>query len=283
MPFVAILVGCKGKASCKADVDELMSFLRGMDHSMPLVWDDDFHVVQRPDLPRKEPHTGKVVYVAKTVRMFGAEVPLAELEERLAIEHHKVEEDIKYGHFSRGNPPDPGEVTLVIDAAATWDTVVHVTDAAVAAGFAHPAIAFGVPVTGKPPPRQPVDDKIDEIKNMPDASNKAAALAKLMTGIVKDCKALQRSFGRVSAVEGEDKAQVLIDEMGPALLECNCDVDIPALRNVFFAVANNSHPTTVIHLDLTKGGKQIALPAATPWSEASKQLADSAAVWLAIQ
>ena len=38
MPLVAILVGCKGKAACKADVDELMTFFRAMDHSIAEIY-----------------------------------------------------------------------------------------------------------------------------------------------------------------------------------------------------------------------------------------------------
>jgi len=281
MPLIVALFACgKSKAQCKTDVDELMAFFHAMDHSMPLYWGDDVKLVERPDLPKKTPAEAPVVLVAKTVRMNGVEIAVDTLTERLSASREKIQQNIAMGKVSRSHPPDANEIVLVIDASASWDKVAQVAQAAAAAGFTHPAIAFGLPVTTKPPPRVPVDDKLDELKKMDASGNKATELANLMSKIVKNCKPLQKAFGSVASDEGVDKAQLLIEEMGPALLACNCDVDIPALRNVFYAVANNPHPATVIHLDLTKGGKPIALPAATMWSEAQKQLADGAAVWL---
>ena len=275
MPLVAILVGCKGKAACKADVDELMTFFRAMDHSMPLYFDGDgIKLVERTDLPRHQPSPTAVIVIGKTIRWQGGEVSLDKLGDRLADYRAWVMKSPR-----RGNP---SEINLAIDVNAAWGDVVSVADVAFRSGFTHPAFGFGVPVTVKPPPRVAVDDELDKIKKEDAGGNRAVELANLMSDIVKSCKPLKKSFGAVGADEGGDKAQMLIDEMGPALLECNCDVDIPALRNVFFAVANNPHPATVIHVDLAKGGKAIALPAATPWSEAQKQLADGAVVTLQV-
>jgi hypothetical protein len=261
-----------------------MKFLRTMDHSMSMVFiEDDMHVVMRPDLPKKPARMAPVIVVKVGETDFqGSKVDRAGLVERLTAAHARLAEDIDMGRVPRRDPPDPKEINVVVDVAVPWSRVVEVTEDAAAAGFTRPAFAFGQPSPVAAPPHTWADDKLAELKKS-DASNRASEVARVMTGIVKDCKALQREFGRVSATENEDKAAVIIEGTGPALIECGCNVDMPAFRTVMWLVAGNPQPTTVLHVDIAKGGKPIALAAATPWSEANKQLAEGAVVRFEVQ
>jgi hypothetical protein len=269
MPLIVALFACgKGKAQCKADVDELVAYLRSIDHSGSMYWDSDVTLVPRPDLPKKLPsNNSPVVVIGKTIRINSTEVTADVLLVKLQMWQSRKRQD-------------PTEVILVIDPNAQWGTVAQVTGVLADGGYTHPAIAFGQETTDKPPPPAPVDDKLAALmKSTADGGNKATELAKLFSKTIKGCKPMEKAFGAVGADDGADKAQILIDATGPAILECNCDLDVPSFRNVFYSVLHNPHPATVIHLDLAKGGKAIALPATAPWSEAQKQLADGASVW----
>src|SRR5947207_1138308 len=85
--------GCgKSKSACKADVDDLMTFLRAMDHSGSLFSiDADTHLVMRPDLPKKQARIAPIILVKATETDFrGKRVDRAALAELLTEEQKKL-------------------------------------------------------------------------------------------------------------------------------------------------------------------------------------------------
>ena len=189
---LAILVACKGKADCKSDVEDLMKFLRTMDHAQPAAFvRDDMHIVQRPELSRKHLGFAPVVEMRpKDIQYQGQVESIDGLGERLVAANAKIREDIAQGHVSRRDPPDPKQIIFLIDAAVTWDCITAVAEVAARAGFTHVAFAFGQPSPVAPPPRTWADDKMEKIKHdEEEGGNRATSVATLMTGIIKDCKA----------------------------------------------------------------------------------------------
>ena len=148
-----------------------------------------------------------------------------------------------------------------------------------AAGYTKWIAIFTKPSQIAAPARSSVSDQLDKLTHDDNDGNKATALAGLMSGVVKSCAPMKKAFGAVASDEGGDKAAELIEAIGPAVTECNCDLDIPALRSIFFAVAGNLHPLTMVVITLDKTATPIALPPTTPWRDAAPKLSTTAA-WL---
>lgn len=268
------------KGDCKAQVDDVIKFLRAMDHTGSVFILDDIHLAMRPELPyvmaRQAPMVkllpGKIEYQDKTVTA-------QELATELAVARKRIDEDMALGRFPKHDPPDPKLIDVLIDADATWGDVVKMTDVLARVGFPHASIAFGKPSPVSPPPRTWVDDKTDELRKSHDG-NAATELANLIKQIIPGCPQMISVFGEVGSSEGGDKVTEIIDGAEKALVACNCNLDLPAFRSVMWAVAGNPHPSTVIAIDLSKSGKAITQPAATKWSDAGKQLEAGASVHL---
>jgi hypothetical protein len=144
---------------------------------------------------------------------------------------------------------------------------------AASVGFSHASFVFSVPVTETPPPRNWVDDKLDALQaKRDDGGGKATEFAKLASDIVKSCSALEKVYGRVSPDENEDKATYIIEGTGPALIECNCDADLPALRSIMWRLLSNPHPTNVVEVEVASDGAPIEVSATTSWRDAQKAL-----------
>jgi hypothetical protein len=264
-----------GSASCQAQVDDLMKFLRAMDHTGSLFALDDIHLAMRPELPVVMPHQAPLVTLRATgLEYQGEKLAPAALATKLTETRKKIDEDMQLGRFSKYDPPDPLLINVLIDADTHWGDVVKLTDVLVRAGFVHTSIAFGRPSPVSPPPRTWVDDKVDELRKRQEGA--ATELANITRQIVPGCPPLISVFGEVGNSEGGDKVVDIIEGSGRALVACNCNIDIPAYRSVIWAIAGNPHPSTVLAVELAKTGKQLALPAATPWSEAGKQLSAGA-------
>ncbi len=237
--------------------------------------DDSMHLPARASAPRAKHYAPVVVMDPKRTMYQGQLMGDAfDLTDRLTAAGKRIREDLDMGRGSKRDPPDPTLVYFEIDGAVTWDRVVTAVDAGAAAGFTHPSFAFAVPVTAQPPPRTWVDDKLDEMrKKTDDAGNRATELANLTRGIIDGCPALVKVYGRVGSEEGENKAVTIVEGTGPALIECGCKPDIPALRSVMYGILGNPHPSGVIAVQLAKAGKKLEQPATATWADASKALA----------
>ena len=272
--MLLLLVACGKKHSdCIAEANELSHFLTTMDHDPPILGLDDVKLLARPELP----HTklvrapGIVVGATKTT-LDGRAVTDDQLAEALDRERRFVESVPRLAK-------EPRRVYLAIDEAAPWQRVVSAVSVAQRAGFVKGGFAFARPAATPPPPRAPIDDDLDQIMKDDNPSDRATKVAKLTSEAIKSCDALMHELGSVAATEG-DKADIILHAVGPALVECNCNTDLPAVRSLMWRIAGNPHPVNVLEVDLDPRVNPLELPAATPWREASRHLSThTAALW----
>jgi hypothetical protein len=277
---IALVAACgKSKATCKAEVADLMTLFRTMDRSPPLAVPADVHLVERPELPVFDGVYAPVVIARATGFEFrgehldelGLTVRLAEVwnKQRDDIEAGKVPRDFKWDH----------RVYVLIDRDTPWSAAVTTVRVASLAGYTKWIAVFSKPSPVAQPPRSAVSDQLDKILKDDGGGNQATAIAKLMSDVVRSCPAMGKAFGAVGSEENADKGKVLIEATEPALIECNCDIDLPSFRSVFVAIGANFHPLTVLRLELDEKIKPLALPGTTPWRDAVKQLT-TATTWL---
>jgi hypothetical protein len=273
----AAIAGCRSEPECRPRAEELGRFLTTMDHDMtPFTPADDVHLVTRTDLAPIDFRLGPVVDVVGTrVRLDGEAIAdRADLASRLAR-----------AYDTAGHPPPPGgfpapELYIALDADAPWDTVVWIAEEASRAGVAAPRFAFARPPATPPPPRSPTDDAFDAIMKR-DASDRATEAARITESVVSRCGALQEVFAQVATVPGEDKAATLLAAIGPALVECDCKADLPALRTAFWRVVGNPRPMSFLPVRLAQDAAPLALPPTTTWRDASQRLAPGGPpIWL---
>ncbi len=281
LAVVVLAVACgKSKDTCKAEADELVKLLRAVDHGAQLLRiDDDMHLVPRPELPHTDNVSAPVVIVkAAEIDYQGQPITdVADLRERLESAIHKIEDDLAAGRLPKRYHWDR-RLYFEIDERAQWGSIAAAADAAGEVGFV-PYFVFALPVTAQRPPRAPIDDELDRIIKDGDASNTATRFAKLVGDQVKSCPAIGKLFGTVSSEE-TDKAKLIIDGMGPALVDCNCAPDMANLRSAMYRLLADEHPTGNVPITIARGAKPIELPAGTPWREAAAKLAPGAAAWL---
>jgi hypothetical protein len=278
---LALVAACgKSKAACKAEVDDLMTFFHKMDHTPSVAKiPDDLHLVERPELTAPDVFEAPVVFVRTNgIEFQGKHFELAELSHILEEQATKTQQDITDRKMSRHFEWDH-RVYYAIDRDVPWSTVTTIAAEAEHAGYTKWIPLFSKPSPVVAPPRSSVSDQLDKLLVEENGGNKATEIARLMSGVVKSCVPLNKAFSAVSSDEGGDKAAELIEATGPAVTECNCDLDIPALRSIFFAVAGNLHPLTMVVITLDKTATPIALPPTTPWRDAALKLSTTAA-WL---
>lgn len=273
--ILAVLTSGCGKSAkeCRTEAEALGKLLAEAD-TEPSLLQVPANVVlpSRTDLPRRELSYAPAVNLTATAITYqGQQLAGPEdLRERLAAARANVEDDIARGRF-HGERPHPELVYFLIDEATPWLRVVDTVKVAGEAGMRAPAFVFATPITSKPPPRAPIDDKLDAIIASEDASNKAIELARIMSTEVEDCPALMKAFGAVASEESKSKAQVLIEAIPPALIDCGCNVHMANFRSAMWRVLANPNPTRVVAFDPAAVRQTIALPAGTLWREASKR------------
>jgi hypothetical protein len=271
----SLAAGCgKSASECRTEAEAIGALLRSVDTAPSAFWiEQDMHLVIREDLPDHQVRLAPVVNV--TANRFGYQGQgfdsAAELGERLTAAHASIAEQIAAGRVPQGDPPDPALVFLVIDEAAPWSRVVDAVRAAEQAGMTAPGFVFGAPFTLTPPPRAPIDTKIDAIANS-DGSVKAIRFAELLQQQSQSCPSLMKKFGEVASSDGPDKAEFLIEAIGPALVECRCDVNMANIRSLFWRLLVNPNPTRVLQFSTGAPKDTIAAPAAMTWKDASKKL-----------
>lgn len=269
--LLVCVVSCgKSAKECKADAEALATLLRETPHDPEMFVLAGRHLVVREDLTDKRGlGYAPVLDITKAgFAIQGEAIDAAALPAKLAAIHEQGTE-----HW-RGRGSDPDRIYFVIDEDVTWDHVVAAFDAAEAAGFVKEAFVFEYPAKKVvPPPRSAVDEKLDKLRADPDAANKATRLAEMLTATVKRCKSVQKLFSGVAAFEGESKADYIIEGLPEALVECECNVDLPEFRSIMWRMLATEHQTRVYELAPRVRDETIALPATTPWAEASKKLA----------
>jgi hypothetical protein len=264
---------CSGKAKaaqCEKDARELGALLTAADTGPEPLFVDNADLVERSDLKPESADTGPALRVAPSeLRLSGMPLPdfdAVTSEMTRSLERRKqlyVNHPERVGELSR--------VVFVVDKATPWSRVVAAVAAAAKAGHDRPSFAFAAPSQTTPPPRAPIDDKLDAIIKDADAANKASQFAQLISGEIKECKPLADAFGSVAAVEPTDKAKSIIAAIPPALIACKCQVHMGNFRSAMYRLMANPKPTRLLVFDPAAPKTRIALPAATTWEVASKK------------
>ncbi len=285
--FAAFAASCGGgggtktpavdKAACKAQVADLVAFLNTRDPSPRFAVDADVHLVIRPTLPSIERRDPMVTLTATGPRFHEQRYGFGDLGPPLVHEKLRLDDMVSEHRFPEGKI-DSRHVLLMIDAATTWGDVVKLTDMLTKVGFDLPTFVLGKSPPVAPPPRVPVDDELDK---QPDQSGDAAtAIATALSAIIATCPAMKTVFRDVGGADGDDKGKVFIDASGPAVIACNCNLDMKAFRSVMWRIVGNPQPETGLAVTLASAGTAIALPAATLWSDAQNQLQPGTTVHL---
>ena len=275
---LAMLLGCGGKkaADCKLEAEELYTLLKTTPHqASPFYPQQGLTLVFRTDLGVTPIAPGLVVSVMPTVLMFQGMT----FGDTAAL----VDQVTK----SRDNAPRMRDRTikqvyLQLDKSTRWSQVVELAKAFEGAGF---TIGFAFETGAKltPPPRSPIDDKLDALMADKDAANKATKLATMAKDVVDGCPALAKSFSAVSSVEGEDKAEILIERTKEGLIDCNCKIDVPELRSMLWRVmAVEPAVQVVTYSSILRGDNKVATRATATWAEIGPKLPKVDSVQLTI-
>jgi hypothetical protein len=268
----------KRKEECKGQVAELDRFLHAMNHEGQVLSIDGVELAMRPDIrgsrwaeaPAVTVLPGKIIYN----RDGQTAVTLEQLGERLAADRAKR---AALPPQRGGNDLLANGLYLIVDARVPWSDVVAVVARAGSTGYSTIRFVFGQPSPVAPPPRAPIDDRLDAIQHG-DPSRWTTDLATEMRNVVASCKPLTRAFGSVT-YEADDKALALIDATAPAVLECDCNIDIPAFRSLMWRFVGNAHPTVFAEVSLSPSAQPVVHPASMPWSEAARDIAAGSAFW----
>lgn len=269
----------RSEQECRADAAELGRYLSAMDHAVSPLWlGDRVRLVTRTDLAGRAETFAPAVIVSPTdVQFQGRLVAPTELPEVLAAAARA--RDTVGGASSQ--QPDARAIYLAMDQESPWAAVVGAARAAHDAGFSPILFAFARPPATPPPPRSSIDDELDAIEKG-DPSRRSTEAARIIERLVARCVALQRLFGVMAMVE-EDRAERLLAGIERAVVECSCEVDLPALRAALWRMLSPRPPIAVWRVDLSPTAAPIELPAATPWREASGRLRPgTGTAWLAV-
>ena len=264
----------KSAESCAKEANAIGALLQGVNTKPSLFWiPDNLHLIVRADLPERPERSGPLV----TLRNGGVEyqgqlLSVQDLGDRLAAAHAKIVEDLEVGRFPKRSAPNPALVYFLVDETTPWSQVVAAVDAAKAAGMTDPAFAFALPSTVTSPPRAPIDSKLDELMEV-DSGNRASEFAKLLSTEIEGCASLVKLFGELAAIEGGGKDEHLARSIGPALIGCNCSVNMPNVRSLLFRLLVNMHPVRMIAFSSDGPATKVAAPAAATWREVATKLA----------
>lgn len=261
--------GGKDAAVCRREAAELSQLLATMDHEPPGFYGSGITLVSRSDVPPTPPPSGIEIHVTREGALYlGEPLDAPGVRDRLERDARRP----------RGGT-ERGLLYLVIAEDARWADVAHATAVGWEADLVELALAFArppVPVT--PPPRSRIDDDLERIRDSVEPGQKATELARLLQGVVRGCPALVRAFGSVAGVEGESKADTLMRAIEPALVECNCSLDMRSLSSALFWLLYVDKPTSAFRITLAADGEPIELPPDTPWRDAHARFSPGARV-----
>lgn len=269
--IAGLMVACSkaemSHETCKREASELQATLRAADTGTQAIFvDSGMQLVKRADLVTASARVAPVLEVGERATTFQGSTE--RVGERLRETRTRLVDDLASGRVPNSGVPNPALLYILVDARAHWDRVVEAWQLARDAELTAPAFVFAMPVTLTPPPRAPIDDTLDRLMTGSPA-DRASGLAKLVDKEVERCPALIRSFSSIAPADGDSKATYLIDQLGPALVECHCRVDLPNLRALFWRVIANPSPTRILAFDPAAPPAKIALPEAATWADAA--------------
>jgi hypothetical protein len=267
------LAACGGRnpESCKADAEDIAKRLAEADHDPNLISTQGANLVERSDLAKPDFKDGPVLRLSSdAIVLEGSKVAIDDLTTSLRARRRKMDDDLER-HPRFKAEVDVHMIYLFVDAGATWGQVVRVVNAVAAADFTSPWFVFARPSHARRPPPSKVDAELEAIAHG-DAANKATKLANMMSATIAGCPAMISAFGGVASHESGSKADQLIAAIPAALVDCNCNVDMPSFASEMWSALVNEHPAGVLAVQIDPSGAPIELPAITSWRDASKQL-----------
>lgn len=270
--------GCHKKKmsaqACQRETASLVALLRSVDSGPPLVQPDKIELVQRPAVPATMARPSFAVYVSpQEMRLDSARGPKV-------VTIDALPDEVQQWRDSSTASPAEQVPVLVIDRATPWRIVAKLAQLLNAAGFAQIGFAFAAPP--KPLVSQPpsaVDVELDAILRA-ESSERAIKLARLVGGIVATCSQLQQAFASVSN-SNEDKAVTIVRSIEQSLPQCDCNIDLAALRAAMVRVLHNPNPTFAIVKRVDPNGQTLSQPADQRWSESNALIvAGDQPIWL---
>jgi hypothetical protein len=182
----------------------------------------------------------------------------------LDVAHKKIAEEAQM----RGLDLDVDRIALQIDRATPWAEVVAVSEATARTEFTHQYFVFARHPDTPPPPRTPIDDRIEQLlANDPYTRE----VADVVSEVFAPCPALVELQHQPLAPD-EDRGELLIASAETALNECDCAADPEAVRSVIWQVVGSRHPINVVDVYVSEDAPQLAFAATARWADA--------AVWL---
>jgi hypothetical protein len=253
--IVVVVAGCSKKdaGSCRTDAAELAQFLAGVDRGPVALALGDTTLVERGELPTLTKVAWPSLTLHRAASIDGREVSVDEIGAALAA---RATSSRDYG--------------LAIDASEAWSRVAAAIHAAKLAGFDRPHFVFARPDKGTPPPRAPIDDQLDTVF----AHRRVDEIAALANEAVSRCPALMKAFGSTSA--STDKSAEILSQLTPALIDCDCNVDLAGLRSILYRLYSLPRPDSELVTTIEDGAPVVMLPAAMSWRDASQHIDRSA-------
>jgi hypothetical protein len=249
--FLVLVSACGGKErQCGPDAYELEEYLKRIDKGhywLPL---EGMKLVERTDLEKRF----ALHSLAARLRRGGVEQALSEVV-------------MQRGAFQRGVNTE--QLALLIDEDVPWDDIVRVAQGASGVGVQKLVFVFAAKPAVEPPPRHKIDDDLDRAEKEP--GGRAQRYADIGKSLIDSCVPLSKAFGKVAFSDADRETQ-LIKAVTPALLECDCKIDMPALRSWLYRVLSSK---PVVFMDVTisdASPNKIELPPETQWREAQKKL-----------
>jgi hypothetical protein len=262
--IVVLATACGSKErQCGPEAYELEEYLKRVDKGLNWLDVEDVKLVERPELEKRFAQQSLVLRVRR-----GMPVDADTMQQ------------LRYSVSQFGQRVKTDQVALLIEGDVTWEDVVGATNAAMNAGIEKVVFVFAAKPAVEPPPRTKIDDDLDKAGK--EIGARAQRMAEIGKVLIEPCIPLAKAFGKVAFSDADRETQ-LIKAVTPALLECDCKIDMPALRSWLYRVVA-SKPLAVIDVIVSPASpNRIELPPETPWREAHKKLTkDMRSVVLAV-
>jgi hypothetical protein len=255
------LAGCSKKKapaetanSCQTQVDGLKQFLTTLED--PIIYGGGVTVPTRTELPAQPLHPGPELMVSPTT------VSLTANGQGYVEDFVPPLTEARKAH---------GGLYMLVDKQTPFSRVVEAVSTAQQGGFTNLAFVFMGPPADKPP-RSKADDQLDAILKSDDAAANMSAISKLIAEITATCPALQALHAKLADQPAESRLKYLRDGTAPAVLTCECKLDVASLRSVMHRMFGMQTTLRVASVTLAATGKPFTAPATATWEEVSKRL-----------
>lgn len=264
--------GGPSSSDCGPEVYEMEQMLKKMDRGLDWLSVDGIKLAPREDLPKRFVARSAVLHVRPGgIELDGQRMPVEEVASRV--------ESMRWAYSGRNSRAD--RVVLAIDAATPWVQVVAATRAVYDGGVRGVVFVFGGSPGAPPPPRTRIDDDLDKVM-AGDPSSRAVEMARMVEKLSASCTGLQKLWKRLAVSPADVKETTLVDQIGPAILECQCKTDVGAMRSLLYRMMK-SPPVTIQEVTLDTTARRIEQGPTVPWGQANRVLPKgNETVWLDI-